>query len=62
MFPVKSGQMLGGVHIYNVWRIYGGLYVTQHIQEGKKDQKTPDGAGSIQLEEQKILNLRKRQF
>lgn len=47
---MMSGGFMGDYMLHNIFR------------KGKMDQKTPDGAGSIQLEEQKILKSRKRQF
>lgn len=63
VFPVKGGQMLVGVHIYDVWRLYGGLYVTQHIQEGENGSKdsrwsridSPRGTENTQIKEKTVL-------
>lgn len=35
VFPVKGGQMLAGVHVYDVWRVYGGLYIL-YVYSGRE--------------------------
>lgn len=62
IFMLKGSQMLVGVHIYKVRGFIGDYMLHSIFRKGKRDQEAPDGTGSIQLEEQKIWEARKRQL